>query len=1326
MKDFEIHSNQNTNSSQGAKQQQRLSAALKSGYIDLEERGLEEFIWQAYAYAKHIKFIDANNQPNGTWSELLANNDTVLLTLIAKYPIEARVQKMQAFLSQRSDSSVSLLVNVLKETALIINELDLWHVRLQKMKTQAGQLVNRRLFEVIQTSQSHIQLVYETHTRITKMPISTKSHAVLTELNSVEEIFNRLHRVWNIQSVEDASQSSNKRNLRQALERAFYYLINTIKQLSAFSRTKIQDSLIEKKQEPSSALLIAFLQLLTQVNNKTKGFTDKHRDFYYKDVLQIPRRVQKPDQTIVLIQPNDKSHDKMITKGTVFLASNDELKETVSYTASADMSIACASVSAVANCNLDRNSFNVPSFHLGLINHIHAQYFNPYQFMDESWQSPLLQNNAPLGKNSSLFGGYLKDGQPEIKNKTELGFAIANHHLLATQGQRHFRIELKLESREDDALNSLNVRHQEDAINIFLHSVFIEFREYIFHKKRIDFATLEQTKQTLTNKLKQQSMAYDVFQNQSQESLHALELIQAKHYLSFRNKLFSTGFKLLISTDIGWYEIANYNAQFDVSGLIHTLVLSFELNESQPAFINAESTLHSNTQADEALLKLTTGLPTIKVLLAEDAEFYLYSLLENLIVVSNSIDVEVKGLNNLMIHNDTGPVDTSSPFQPFGAQPKNDQSLIISSDEFSYKQIKKLDINVQWHQLPKVTGGFEQYYQDYQLGIKNEDFQVCSSVLINGNWHHPNVEQTQMLFSLNKANQLHEKSTLSIHHCELFQPATKTEHASIRYHSNSLSGFCKIQLSGKPTAFAHAAYPHVLNQKLVSNIKKKAKQKPLNEPYTPLVNKISVDYQAQTKINVEQLSVLNRTPNQHHIVTLNPFGAQTLAQAYQEGNGYLIPQYSNANHLYIGLDIKEQINTPISIYFDLMESSVNKPRSNLPIIEWAYLAGDNDWQLIPAKEILQDTTSGFLKSGIIRLNLPSQALQHLNSKNATHESLNPIGIMDTSQFWIRISTQESATQFCQLNGVEINALELVRDQSDAPSTSLAAGSISKTQRSLFCVKSIYQPRDSRVGRAKENEYDWVKRSSERLRHRQRAITAWDYERLVLEEFDFIDQVKCFPCLDVNTRALPVKKAPGHISLVVIPAAQQQTPEQLCTPPKMISAIELNRIQKYLQSMACDGIKINVCNPNYEYLQVRCSVVFAQQTAEANPHHALNTALIHYISSWGNYGPTRQFEWAYYEDEITAFIHDLPYIEFVTALSLLKVTHLNKDEYVRTDSVLVNKHRNIKQPIEPSYPWCIAIPTEQHVIKTLNQRTSINTLATGYDELEIGNNFILSK
>ena len=64
----------------------------------------------------------------------------------------------------------------------------------------------------------------------------------------------------------------------------------------------------------------------------------------------------------------------------------------------------------------------------------------------------------------------------------------------------------------------------------------------------------------------------------------------------------------------------------------------------------------------------------------------------------------------------------------------------------------------------------------------------------------------------------------------------------------------------------------------------------------------------------------------------------------------------------------------------------------------------------------------------------------------------------------------------------------------------------------------YRMHEYLSGRPAEDRQSLLTRPSARLRHKQRAASPWDYERLVLEAFPHVFKVKCFPNMDTRSEA----------------------------------------------------------------------------------------------------------------------------------------------------------------------------------------------------------------
>jgi len=84
----------------------------------------------------------------------------------------------------------------------------------------------------------------------------------------------------------------------------------------------------------------------------------------------------------------------------------------------------------------------------------------------------------------------------------------------------------------------------------------------------------------------------------------------------------------------------------------------------------------------------------------QDNQGYIYSLLQNKVIEEIGLTVAVTGLKSLAVSNDFGSVDTSKPFQPFGALPVAKSALVIGSKEVFQKTLSTATIGIKWQNPP--------------------------------------------------------------------------------------------------------------------------------------------------------------------------------------------------------------------------------------------------------------------------------------------------------------------------------------------------------------------------------------------------------------------------------------------------------------------------------------------------------------------------------------------------------------------------------------------------------------------------------------------------
>jgi hypothetical protein len=358
----------------------------------------------------------------------------------------------------------------------------------------------------------------------------------------------------------------------------------------------------------------------------------------------------------------------------------------------------------------------------------------------------------------------------------------------------------------------------------------------------------------------------------------------------------------------------------------------------------------------------------------------------------------------------------------------------------------------------------------------------------------------------------------------------------------------------------------------------------------------------------------------------------------------------------------------LSLLFQVADGTETDLESFPPDIDWSYLS-KNDWKRFPSGNIVFDSTKAdegskrsLVQSGVIEFQMPDDAKKG-------DSLLNP------NYYWLRASATETALPipttvgalpsivgiFAQAGRVRLATSPIDARHFDAP---LPPSTINQLRFRQAAVRLIEQPYAAFGGRANEQGAAYHLRISERLRHKRRAITAWDYEHLVLEQFPEVRFVKCinhsFPKDKDNFDTLRT----GAVALVVMPF---KTPNQL-EPHANRSTLE--NIKGFLKKR-CNGFTsgddlLQVIPPQYQQIVVSLRVKFRAGDTEKHVHN-LDNDIARLIAPWAfdlNIEPT--FGNTLYRTTLLSQIEALDYVDYLEDFLIVN------DEDINSISILVKK------------------------------------------------------
>ena len=148
---------------------------------------------------------------------------------------------------------------------------------------------------------------------------------------------------------------------------------------------------------------------------------------------------------------------------------------------------------------------------------------------------------------------------------------------------------------------------------------------------------------------------------------------------------------------------------------------------------------------------------------------------------------------------------------------------------------------------------------------------------------------------------------------------------------------------------------------------KKKKELP-NEPLSPSVKSISVDYTLETYELINNSLKSQKKQTDISLIHIYPFGYERIYPNSLNAIQTLLPHFHSDNQFIIGID-HIYAGQEISIYFELEEIKSERIINDSYHIQWFYLS-NNTWKPFASKNILDDSTKNLMQSGIINLIIP--------------------------------------------------------------------------------------------------------------------------------------------------------------------------------------------------------------------------------------------------------------------------------------------------------------------------------------------------------------------
>ncbi|TCD10403.1 hypothetical protein EZ449_08610 [Pedobacter frigidisoli] len=1019
--------------------------------------------------------------------------------------------------------------------------------------------------------------------------------------------------------------------------------------------------------EPHLALFDAFLDLYAIAQKDLNQFTAKHLDYFFETVLGFEKKPASPDKVYLTVELAKHISQYILNDSTEFKAGKNSNKKEQFYKLLSDFSFSNAQVGSIKSILVDSVEKSIiarsPITNSG--DGIGGDFVN----QDKSWDA---------------FGDIKRE-------KAKIGFAIASPLFRMAEGKRKITLNIQLvagyktapsvSSANFKALVSAEKGWEEIAIQsaAFINTNTLQLVLFAdeTNQKIIDY--------DLKLHLEDFRATYPVVK---------IELIPTSGL--YNSLMFAPISSVKINTDVREVKnllVQNSLGKLDASkpmepfGSIPTIGANFYIGSSE-VFQHELKTLNLSF---EFLNLPGMAFNNYYKSYAEPAKLYEFLplvMMQTIALASSSAKIGTT--------TDDADVKTLADTTPI-SKIKSDTTTKDSS------VAQMLSVIPKYWEKDEIKTLFSNY-------VNNSSFKAEVSYLDHRSWIPlpPAAPQKVSLFGTSDA-----AAPVALFKSNLSVPTTLKSNyntnAGDGYDLNSERGFLKLKFTdGK---FGHADYQLAYSRDVLNNVKEDLSTIELpNAPYTPLIQNLSLSYTCETTIQltptVDSKNIYDNRVHQFYVSA--PFGQAEVHPFKNKGVVYLLPNFVNEGELYIGL-VDVVVPQQLSLLFQVSEGSAN-PDFDKAILSWAYLQ-NNNWYDFKNIEILREQTNGLLTTGIVTLNIPKT----VNADNT---------LLPTGFVWLRISAQKDVLSICDIISITAQAAEAefsIYEDVVPESIAIEARVISKLKNPDAAVKKVAQPYGSFDGKPAENGNEYYLRVSERLRHKGRSITLWDYERLILAQFPNIYTAKCISHTSYNGNVGTYNSlSPGAVTIIAVPDISISNAPNPLKP--MVSKNTLEEIKGFINKKNSAFAQLNVQNPIYEEIKLHFHVKLKDGYEENIYLPMLKERIRGLLAPWTNNNAVQlEFGGKIEKSTLIYQLEKLSYVDYITCFKMflirpagledISTRDLERAETATAASILTSfpEHSilNINDIAGIENPDCACVDCEDNIIKSTKQFVPVN-------------------
>ncbi|MGY6633417.1 MAG: hypothetical protein ACXIU8_06680 [Alkalilacustris sp.] len=1308
-------------SAAGTRQADRLPAPLADGFLHVEERDLAARLALLGDLARQIAFVDPGNRIAGTWEKLFLNEPAFPLAELASLSTRDAEQAFAVCLAEDWRSAVD-------EVARLAGRVSGWVERFAALPDSPF-LRQIQVLDVKEDMSRKLQLLVA--------PAGSLEMARVRQATTA---------TFDSDGPDEADGSGRARGPRGAdaqptplpeddpvarahadrarIRAAHAMLLNVVTALRPTALRTLADRVASRRIDPALGLLIAELRAADLVVDRLNAMPARLIRFYYEEVLGLRHRSLPPERVLLRLPP--AATPVHLPQGTRIEGRAGDLIWQLRTEAA--MQVIPARVVGQAMLRYDTDP-----------------------------RISLFTSFAGItGLRAETFAGETPPGErqvfaPDPAAPFDMGIEIASPMFWLAEGERRIDLELDLEWR-----TGIDVEGDGRAGLGDLELVLREDPELV---QAMGFRNVDAGVRLLTERVAAWSARTG--QPVSIALLHEVLTHEVRTTAGLRVLLGRIVAAILIARQPwpsgAWWEvlrdkIARAGAGLSGQRLIEPghapqslIAEAFRQIEGGGGFVYAPEDVFDMLLGDAFALSLSTAAgpmtpqvcrvrrnpegrpagivfqirlgpdapaiaappgevaPVVRILASPLARICPVSFLERFRLSKVLIRAEVRGLRALSGFSDDGRLDLAQSFAPFGPRPDDGARFVVAGAEMAVKPITEVAVTIDWAELPGQGAGFIAHYRGYGAEVP-VPAPVMSAEYLSADGWKPLARGTLALFSTHPEDD-RPQARLVLHGSVLGQsipdPAA-TPRGLATGRDQLVSGAVRFTLEGTSNGFLAAEYPAALIRAMRPRLIDWPRRRMPRPPFVPRARGLSLDYVAQ---KVMSLNAPESARPGERITQITPFGRRTVFPADSAGEVGLFPLRLGYGAHFIQIDGAGALG-PVSLLVELAESAHDRLPGPRLRVGWCYLA-PGGWQELPDTALASDTTDGLMRSGVVTIDLPDDALRQSEE-------------MPGTGYWLAAVVRRSdIDRFPILRRVQTNGFWAIC--TEGPGTPPDAPRSFAFVPGQPGVSAPAEVASDRPLQGPEDAIAFKTRVAEGLQHRQRAITPWDVERLVLAAFPEVWMVACLPGLD----AAAMQRAGGHLSVVVVPHPPRLEPG--APPiPRLFDPLLLRRIEAHLRARAPHGARIRVRNPGYEVLQLRGRIRFEASAGEGALAQRLREDMARRLTVWTAPSALGRFGWSLNLGALHAEIEALPYVDRVTAFSVLHLVRNDHGDHVLHDTATLGGRSEGEIRLRAAEPWGLPLSAADHILTSTIDPDPRDAEPTGIGGLRVGEMLIVNE